>query len=132
MPDEPENLQHPTEDIVTAAVAAVRAVSRQYFAAMPAAWQGELVAQYLGKLFNANPAARRGFALALGALAPAGKRCFAAALLRLCCGFAAALLRLHCCLLLESPVILCASEDDQDADVYADLCGRVLTYADVC
>ena len=83
--DEPENLKHPTEDIVTAAVAAVRAVSRQYFAAMPAAWQGELVAQYVGKLDNANPAARRGFALAVGALAPAGTRCFTAALLPLYC-----------------------------------------------
>ena len=89
--DEPENLKHPTEDIVTAAVAAVRAVSRQYFAAMPTAWQGELVAQYLSKLDSANPAARRGFALALGALAPAGRLCFTATFTA---AFTAALLRL--------------------------------------
>ena len=66
-----ENLKHPTEDIAKSAVAAVHALSRGYFGGMSVTWQGELVKQYLSKLEDSNPAARRGFALALGALAPA-------------------------------------------------------------
>jgi hypothetical protein len=66
-----ENLKHPTEDIAKSAVAAVHALSRGYFGSMSVTWQGELVKQYLSKLEDSNPAARRGYALALGALAPA-------------------------------------------------------------
>jgi len=54
-----DNLKHPTEDIVKSAVAAVHAMSRVYFGRMPAAWQGDVVRQYLSKLDDSNPAARR-------------------------------------------------------------------------
>jgi tubulin-specific chaperone D len=67
-----ENLKHPTEEIQQAAVAALRAVARRCFpGTMPADWRARLVKRYLAALADPNPAARRGFAMALGALDPA-------------------------------------------------------------
>ena len=64
-----ENLKHPTEDIQQAAVGALRAVSGRCFPAMPGEWRAGLVGKYLAAVrADPNPAARRGFALALGAL----------------------------------------------------------------
>jgi len=63
-----ENLKHPTEEISCAAVSAIHALSRKQFHKMSDKWKVDLVHRYVGMLEDDNPAARRGFALALGAL----------------------------------------------------------------
>uniref|UniRef100_A0A6U5ZYI7 Uncharacterized protein n=1 Tax=Guillardia theta TaxID=55529 RepID=A0A6U5ZYI7_GUITH len=63
-----ENLKHPTEEISCAAVAAVHALSRKQFGKMSEKWKLDLVQRYVTMLEDDNPASRRGFALALGAL----------------------------------------------------------------
>jgi len=66
-----ENLKHPTEEIVDHAVAAAAALSEHCFHVMSTAWQARVVALWATTARDdVNPAARRGFALALGRLHP--------------------------------------------------------------
>ena len=64
-----DSIKHPTESISLAAVAALRAVGRAYFAPPAAGKDEKLVSRYAKPLAtDPNAALRRGFTLALGAL----------------------------------------------------------------
>jgi hypothetical protein len=64
-----ENLKHPSEDIQFAAVAALKAFTRNCYSFPPKKAALDLVARYLAVInTDPNPAARRGYVLAMGVI----------------------------------------------------------------